>query len=296
VGSPGRAGDEAQHPGSVEPGHAVGADVGAAGLADRLAVQHHLDRGPSGGARLHHQVDLAGGEGEDDPARPALELDVLRGAPPAPFEGHRAPLAPVGAEVGLARDAGVRRLARPREGGRFGTDGGKGGSRVGREQEPPDLHLDLGVAALAHPPLHQLATGIEEVLRRPGVVAEGLPRGEVVVEGDRVGEPVLTNPTIDVLGPLSELELGRVHADHDQAAAGVVAVPRLDVGRGANPVDAGVLPDIEQHDLAAQCLDSERRRVHPTLHRKGRQLAGRAHEARTGHHTREQERQNGSHR
>jgi len=59
VGSPGRAGDEAQHPGSVEPGHAVGPDVGAAGLADRLAVQHHLDRGPSGGARLHHQVDLA---------------------------------------------------------------------------------------------------------------------------------------------------------------------------------------------------------------------------------------------
>jgi hypothetical protein len=38
---------------------------------------------------------------------------------------------------------------------------------------------------------------------------------------------VVANPTIDVLGALPELELGRVHADYDQAAVGVVAVPWL---------------------------------------------------------------------
>ena len=28
---------------------------------------------------------------------------------------------------------------------------------------------------------------------------------------------MVTNPAVDVLGALAELELGRVHADHDQA-------------------------------------------------------------------------------
>ncbi len=63
---------------------------------------------------------------------------------------------------------------------------------------------------------------------------------------------MIADRTVDVLGALPELELGRVHADHDQAAVDVIAVPRLDVGRGADPVDAGVLPEVHQDDLATQ--------------------------------------------
>ena len=63
---------------------------------------------------------------------------------------------------------------------------------------------------------------------------------------------MVANPPVDVLGALAELELGRVHADHDQAERGVVAIPRLDEWRGADPVDAGVLPEVDQDDLATQ--------------------------------------------
>jgi len=106
---------------------------------------------------------------------------------------------------------------------------------------------------------------------------------------------MVANPTVDVLGALAELELGHMHADHDQAELGVVAIPRLDVGRGADPVDAGVLPEVDQNDLAAQRIGGERRRVHPALHLESGQFAGGAGEARTGDDTEEQERQDGSH-
>src|SRR2546422_4378605 len=123
------------------------------------------------------------------------------------LQGDRARLAPCGADVGLARDAGVRGLARLRKRPRPGADGRQFGPRAGRDQKAPDLRLDVAVAALTHPPLHQSSAGVEEVLRRPGVIAEGLPCRKIVVECDRIGEPVAANPPIDVLGALPELEL-----------------------------------------------------------------------------------------
>ncbi len=207
---------------------------------------------------MHHHVDLTGREGKDDLASAILEFDVLARALPVPLQGNRARLPAIGTDVGLARDAGVRGLARLRKRRRLGADWWQCGPRVGRDQEAPDLGLDVVVAALSHPPLHQSPVSVEEVLRRPGVIAEGLPCRKIVVECDRIGEPVVADPTIDVLGARPELELGRVHADHDQAAVGVVAVPRLDIGRGADPVDAGVLPEIDQDDLATQRVGRER--------------------------------------
>ena len=106
---------------------------------------------------------------------------------------------------------------------------------------------------------------------------------------------MVANPPIDVLRALAELELGRMHADHDQAEVGIVALPRLDVGRGADPVDAGVLPEVDEDHLATQRVDVEWRRVHPALHHEGGHLAGRAGEGRTGGDTEEQEGQDGFH-
>ena len=40
-------------------------------------------------------------------------------------------------------------------------------------------------------------------------------------------------------------------------------IPRADVGERAQPVDAGVRPEVDENDLAAQVLHSERRRVEP---------------------------------
>ena len=58
---------------------------------------------------------------------------------------------------------------------------------------------------------------------------------------------------VSVSGALAELELGRVHSDHDQAERGVVAMPRLHGRRGANPVTQMYIPHVDQHYyLAAQ--------------------------------------------
>jgi hypothetical protein len=57
------------------------------------------------------------------------------------------------------------------------------------------------------PSLHQPAPTVIEVLRRPGVVAQGSPGREVVVECDWRCEPTIANPSVDVVGALAELEL-----------------------------------------------------------------------------------------
>ena len=58
----------------------------------------------------------------------------------------------------------------------------------------------------------------------------------------------------DVAGVALERELGRVHADDDQAVAAVARVPGLEVGQRAQAVDARVGPEVDEHDLAAQRL------------------------------------------
>src|SRR5262249_53312509 len=112
----------------------------------------------------------------------------------------------------------------------------------------------------------------------------------IVVDGDRIGEPVVANPAVDVLRARAEVELGRMHADHDQAELGVIAVPRLDVGRGSDPVDAGVLPEVDQDHLAAHRFGGERRGVHPAVRLEGGYLAGRGGEGRIGGSAKKQER------
>ncbi len=76
---------------------------------------------------------------------------------------------------------------------------------------------------------------------------------------------MVTNPTVNVLGLLAKLELGSMCSDDDESERGVVAVPRPHIRCGSDPVDAGVLPHVDQHDLAAQRLGCEWRGVDPAL-------------------------------
>ena len=120
--SAGRAGDQANHSRPIEARHSVGADVGAARLADRLPVEQHRDRRFSRRSRLHDQVHLAGSERKDDLAGALPEFDVLALAPPIALQGDRARLAPFGADVGLVGDPGVRGLTDLRKRRRLGAD------------------------------------------------------------------------------------------------------------------------------------------------------------------------------
>ena len=51
-----------------------------------------------------------------------------------------------------------------------------------------------------------------------------------------------------------EGELRRMHADHEETLILVFLGPGLDIGDRAQAIDAGVGPEIDQHDLTAQTL------------------------------------------
>ena len=83
----------------------------------------------------------------------------------------------------------------------------------------------------------------------------------------------------DVAGVALERELGRLDADDHEPLAPVLRVPGLEVGERADAVDAGVGPEVDQHDVAAQPGERQRpvaRRVEPVLGagegRRGAQL------------------------
>src|ERR1700680_1603317 len=83
----------------------------------------------------------------------------------------------------------------------------------------------------------------------PVVVAEGLPYGVVVVGRDRVGDPHVLYGLPDVVRVVLEGELGRVHADDYQPVGGVFPGPGAKVGKLAEPVDAGVGPEVGEDDF-----------------------------------------------
>src|ERR1700679_2164463 len=56
-----------------------------------------------------------------------------------------------------------------------------------------------------------------------------------------------------------EAELRRVDADDLQAEWAVFGVPALQIDHGTAAVDAGIGPEVDQDDLAAQSVECERR-------------------------------------
>ena len=83
------------------------------------------------------------------------------------------------------------------------------------------------------------------------MVVEGAPDGVVAVDGDGVVDLEVLGGAADVVGVVFEVELGGVDADHGQPVIAVFLGPGADVGEGAEPVDAGVGPELDQDDAAA---------------------------------------------
>ena len=105
------------------------------------------------------------------------------------------------------------------------------------------------------------AFGVDQVLGGPVLVAERAPGAEVVVLDDRIRDRVLLDRVGDVAGVALERELGGVDADDRQAAVAVLGVPRLHVRQRADAVDAGVGPEINQHNavlMLGELVDRER--------------------------------------
>jgi hypothetical protein len=105
---------------------------------------------------------------------------------------------------------------------------------------------------------------VGEVDRRPEVVREGAPNGIVAVDRDGELNAEVARLGDDVVDVLLEAELGRVDADHGQAVVPVLGCPGPQVGERAQPVDAGVGPEVDEDDLSAQALGRERVGVEPS--------------------------------
>ena len=180
----------------------------------------------------------------------ALEPDIVFGR----FE-----IGPIGGGVvtaGIHRD-------------RLATDVGG----AGLAQQRLDDHFRLFVGAFAKKVMADTSLRIDEIERRPGLVPECAPDGMVVVDRDRVVDLHVFHGPANVGDVLFELELRRMDADHHQSLVLVFLGPGADIRKLAPPVDAGVGPEIDQNDLAAQSLRRQRRRIQPFVRAvKRRQL------------------------
>jgi len=81
----------------------------------------------------------------------------------------------------------------------------------------------------------------------------------IVVDRHRIADAQVTDRAAHVGQVAFEGELRRVDADHHEALVAVLVRPGLDIGQGPQAVDAGVGPEIDHHDLAAQALGAQRR-------------------------------------
>jgi hypothetical protein len=100
--------------------------------------------------------------------------------------------------------------------------------------------------------------GVGEVRGRPVPIGESGPDRVVGVECDRVLDPQRRYGLANVVGILLERELRRVDANDDEPVVPVLLGPRAKVAERAEPVDAGVRPEVDEHDLPAQVIHSER--------------------------------------
>ena len=123
---------------------------------------------------------------------------------------------------------------------------------TGLPQEHLEDHLGLLVVAFAEVVVPDATLGIDEVQGGPVVVVERLPDGVVVVHHDRVADVHLLDGAAHVVEVALELELGRLHADDRQPAAGVRVRPGPHVGQRADPVDARVGAEADEDDLSAE--------------------------------------------
>src|SRR5262245_2590802 len=102
------------------------------------------------------------------------------------------------------------------------------------------------------------ALGIDEIVRRPVLVAESAPDRIVVVDRHRIGDFEIRDGTPDISANLFECEFRRVHADYDQTLILVFLPPGTNVGQRPQAVDAGVGPEVDENDFALELLLRQR--------------------------------------
>jgi len=86
---------------------------------------------------------------------------------------------------------------------------------------------------------------------------------EPAVDGDGIHESPPVNGDTDAVDVSLDRKLGRVDADHCEAVIAVPLVPRSEVRSGADPVDAGERPEIDEDYATAQVRRRQRLGIEP---------------------------------
>src|ERR1700758_5282630 len=152
----------------------------------------------------------------------------------------------------------LRRLQIIPIGGNFQTAGGDRNRFItdadcsSLPQQLLDGYFRLCVGALAELLMPQVTRSVDEIQSRPVLVLERVPYDMAAVHRNGVADRHVVHRPADVRDIFLEYELRRVDADHHQSLTFIFVRPRTDVRKRAPPVDAGVGPELNQHDLAAQ--------------------------------------------
>ena len=221
-------------------------------MRDHVAGQRRVRAGAGAGAAQRPRA------AEREPVRPEPVAGRGRVAPGARVRRRRVALG--------AREPEIRLWCGPR--GRHDVLRRArlaGGPRARLAEQRPDRRLGPVVVALAELHVAHMAGGVDQVLGRPVLVLVGVPRGHPVVLGDRIADALAADRRGHVAGVALEGELRRVHADDRQPVRPVRAVPGLQVRQRAQAVDAGVGPEVDEHDPAAQGAERQRAGVEPAL-------------------------------
>ena len=139
------------------------------------------------------------------------------------------------------------------------------GGGAGFLQQLADFRFGFGVFALAEMPVLDYAVLVDQVFGRPVAVGVAAPDGAGVILHYRPGYALVNGGLGYVVVEFLELEFGGVDADDYQPIGGVAGMPGLQVGQGADAVDAAVGPEIDQHNFAAQFLHGKGLAVNPFL-------------------------------
>ena len=157
----------------------------------------------------------------------------------------------------------------------------------GLAQQVLNHPLRLLVCALAEVMMPNPPLGIDEIEGRPIGVLERTPYRMIAIDRDRILDPQVRHGSAHILDLFFKGELRRVHADHDQSLLRVFLGPRADIGQLAEPIDAGIGPEVDEDHFPAQAGRPQWRRIEPSgraaerrqlpfngeLHRGGRSSA-----------------------
>src|SRR5215467_3684872 len=110
----------------------------------------------------------------------------------------------------------------------------------------------LLVVALAEVVMAQSPLGVDKIESWPILVLECAPYREIIVDRDRIRQSHVLHGTANVIDIPLEWELGGVHPNHDQSEILVLLRPSANVWSCAQPVDAGIGPDIDEDDFSTQ--------------------------------------------